>query len=88
MEFLLRLCGAAPAAIVARSQTKKHQVLIIAYSLAANELASVRARLGWQLTEASWEAFFRDRAGDLPRAFAVEVVSSVADVDASSPGGG
>jgi hypothetical protein len=59
-EFLLGLCGAAAAAITAWSQTKQHQGLATAYSLAANELASIRSLISWQQTEESWEGFVRD----------------------------
>jgi len=65
-EFLLGLCGAVAAAITAWSQTRQHQGLAIAYSLAANELASVRSLISWQQTEAAWEAFFGTRNGRSP----------------------
>ncbi|MGH8898160.1 MAG: DUF4231 domain-containing protein [Egibacteraceae bacterium] len=56
----LGLFGASAAAIAAWLQTRQHQGLASAYSLAANELASIRALISWQQTEESWAAFVRD----------------------------
>ncbi|MGH2969086.1 MAG: DUF4231 domain-containing protein [Solirubrobacteraceae bacterium] len=58
--WLLGLFGAAGAAAAAWLQTRQHQGLASAYSLAAHELASIRALLVWQQTETSWAAFVRD----------------------------
>ncbi|MGH8902663.1 MAG: DUF4231 domain-containing protein [Egibacteraceae bacterium] len=56
----LGLFGAAGAAIAAWVQTRQHQAVACAYSVAANELASIRALIGWQESEESWAAFVRD----------------------------
>jgi hypothetical protein len=56
----LGMFGAAAAAIAAWMQTRDHQELIGAYSMAANELASIRALIDWQQTESSWAEFVRE----------------------------
>jgi hypothetical protein len=86
-EFLLGLCGAAAAAITAWSQTKQHQGLAIAYSLAANELASIRSLMSWQQTEASWEAFVRDAERAISREHSLWRSSRRVRASASSGGG-
>ncbi|MGH8884323.1 MAG: DUF4231 domain-containing protein [Egibacteraceae bacterium] len=58
--LVLGLFGAAGAAIAAWLQTRQHQALAGAYSVAANELASIRALIPWQQTEETWAAFVRD----------------------------
>jgi hypothetical protein len=60
VAVLLGLFGAAGAAIAAWLQTRQHQASASAYSVAANELASIRELIHWQETEASWAAFVRD----------------------------
>lgn len=58
--WVLGLFAAAGAAIAAWVQTRQHQALASAYSVAAHELASIRALTPWQETEESWAAFVRD----------------------------
>jgi hypothetical protein len=58
--LVLGVFGAAGAAVAAWLQTRQHQALANAYSVAVNELASIRALIPWQQTEKSWAAFVRD----------------------------
>lgn len=58
--WLLGLLGAAGAAGAAWVQTRQHQGLAAAYSVATNELASISSLIRWQQTEEEWAAFVRD----------------------------
>ncbi|MGH8933033.1 MAG: DUF4231 domain-containing protein [Egibacteraceae bacterium] len=63
----LGLLAAAGAALAAWVQTRQRQALACAYSVAATELASIRALVPWQQTEESWAAFVRDAERALSR---------------------
>ena len=64
---ILGLLAAAGTALAAWVQTRQHQALACSYSVAATELASIRALVQWQQTEESWAAFVRDAERALSR---------------------
>lgn len=68
LAWLLGVCGASGAAAAAWSQTRRHREMATSYSVAANELASIRELIPWQETEQSWAAF----VGDAERAISRE----------------
>ncbi len=67
VAWVLGLLAAAGAAVAAWTQTRQHQGLATAYSVAAHELASIRALIALQQTEQTWAAFVRDAERALSR---------------------
>jgi SMODS and SLOG-associating 2TM effector domain 3/SMODS and SLOG-associating 2TM effector domain 1 len=84
--LVLGLFGAAGAAIAAWVQTRQHQALASAYSVAANELASIRSLISWQTTEESWAAFVSDAEQAISREHSLWCSSR--GVRATAPFGG
>ena len=60
IAWMLGLLGAAGTAVAAWMQARQYQGLASAYAVATAELASIRALIPWQQTEASWAAFVGD----------------------------
>jgi SMODS and SLOG-associating 2TM effector domain 3/SMODS and SLOG-associating 2TM effector domain 1 len=57
---LLGVAAAAAAAAAAWLQSRQHESLTTAYSVAAHELASIRSLIGEKDDEASWASFVED----------------------------
>ena len=57
---LLGLAGALVAAGVSWLQTKQHNNLAESYSVAAQELAAIKAQIGSKTTEGDWARFVND----------------------------